>query len=113
MTTRKTVRRARLPKDDQLARRPKNSANVNASYLWPIKLRTDVAVRYAGDSYDDDTHFNLLKSYTLVDLRASYPLRDNLELYGRIENLTDKHYETTYQYGTLGRAAYGGVRVSF
>ena len=97
----------------QLARRPKSSANVSAGYLWPLKLRTDVAVRYAGDSYDDDTHFNLLKSYTLVDLRASYPLRDNLELYGRIENLTDKHYETTYQYGTLGRAAYGGVRVSF
>jgi vitamin B12 transporter len=48
-----------------------------------------------------------------VDLRASYPLRDNIELYGRIENLTDKHYETTHQYGTLGRAAYGGVRLSF
>ncbi len=97
----------------QLARRPKNAANLNASYLWPIKLRTDVAVRYAGDSYNDDDHINLLKSYTLVDLRASYPLRENLELYGRIENLTDQHYETAYQYGSLGRAAYGGVRVSF
>ena len=99
--------------DKQLARRPKNSANLDAGYLWPIKLRTDVAVRYAGDSFDDDAHAVLLKSYTLLDLRAAYPLRDNLELYGRIENLTDQHYETTYQYGTLGRAAYGGVRVTF
>jgi vitamin B12 transporter len=97
----------------QLARRPKNSANLSSTYIWPVRLRTEVAVRYAGESYDDDAHLNLLKSYALVDLRASYPLRDNIELYGRIENLTDKHYETTHQYGTLGRAAYGGVRLSF
>jgi vitamin B12 transporter len=97
----------------QLARRPKNTANATASYVWPIRLRTDVALRYAGESFDDDAHGILLKSYILWDLRVSYPLRPNLELYGRIENLTDKHYETVYQYGTLGRAAYGGVRLSF
>jgi vitamin B12 transporter len=99
--------------DSQLARRPKNSGNLTVGYLWPIKLRTDAAVRYAGQSYDDDTHINLLKSYTLLDLRVSYPLRDNIELYGRVENLTDQHYETTFQYGTLGRAGYAGVRLSF
>ena len=97
----------------QLARRPRNTANLDASYVWPIKLRTEVAVRYAGESFNDIAHTRPLGSYTLVDLRLSYPLRDKLELYGRIENLTDQHYETTYQYGTLGRAAYGGVRLSF
>lgn len=97
----------------QLARRPKNTANVNAGYAWPIKLRTAVAVRYAGDSFDDDAHTIRLKSYTLVDLRVAYPLRSDLELYGRIENLTDQHYETIFQYGTLRRAVYGGVKLSF
>ena len=98
---------------DQLARRPKNTANLSASYLWPVKLRTIAAVRYAGQSFDDNADSILLKSYTLLDIRASYPLRENLELYARVENLTDKHYETAYQYGTLGRAGYAGVRVSF
>ena len=97
----------------QLSRRPKNTANVDAGYVWPIRLRTELAVRYAGASYDDDAHTILLKSYALVDLRASYPLSDQVELYGRIENLTDQHYETAYQYGTMGRAAYGGVRLRF
>ena len=97
----------------QLARRPLNTANLEAGYVWPIKLRTDVAIRYAGDSFDDDAHSILLKSYTLVDLRVSYPLQKNVELYGRIENLTNQHYETTFQYGTLGCAAYAGVRLSF
>jgi vitamin B12 transporter len=97
----------------QLARRPENTANLDAGYVWPIKLRTDIAIRYAGDSFDDDAHAILLKSYALVDLRVSYPLQQNVELYGRIENLTNQHYETTYQYGTLGCAAYAGVRLSF
>jgi len=72
-------------------------------------------VRYAGPSYDENEFGDtlILKSYTLLDIRASYPLRDDLELYGRVENLTDAHYETAYQYGTLGRAAYGGVRLTF
>lgn len=39
-------------------------------------------------------------------MRASCPIGGGVEVYGRIENLTDKRYETTFQYGTLGRAAY-------
>jgi vitamin B12 transporter len=100
----------------QLIRRPKNTANLAATYVWPVKLSTTVAVRYAGQSFDEDFSaggYVVLHSYALVDLRASYPLTDALELYGRVENLADKAYETTYQYGTLGRAAYGGVRVKF
>ena len=99
--------------NDQLARRPKTTANLAATYVWPVRLSTTVAARYAGRSFDGDQSSVVLKSYTLIDLRASYPLRTGLDLYGRVENLTDKHYETTYQYGTLGRAAYGGVRVKF
>ncbi len=97
----------------QLARRPVSTASATASYLWPFALRTDLALRYAGQSYDDDAHDNVLAPYVLMDLRASYPIREGLEIYARIENLTDRHYETVYQYGTLGRAAYAGVRVTF
>jgi vitamin B12 transporter len=54
-----------------------------------------------------------LGGYVLVDLRAAYQVLDRLEVYARVENLTGKHYETEYQYGTLGRVAYAGVRASF
>lgn len=97
----------------ELAHRPRDTANLGASYLWPIKLTTGVALRYAGRSFDDQANSTRLKSYTLVDLRASYPLGHGLEIYGRIENLADYKYETVYGYGTLGRAAYGGVRATF
>jgi vitamin B12 transporter len=103
----------------QLLRRPRDTANGEIDYLWPIKLTTTLAVRYSGASNDEgfDALGNAftakLKSYTLVDLRASYPLSRGLELYGRIENLFDQHYETAYQYGSLGRGGFVGVRAKF
>jgi vitamin B12 transporter len=97
----------------QLARRPKTTANLSVAYVWPVKLRTEVAVRYAGDSYNDAANLRRLGAYALLDLRASYPINDRVEVYGRIENVTDTHYETIYQYGTMGRAAYGGVSLRF
>jgi len=50
--------------------------------------------------------------FTLVDVRAAYALGRGLELFSRVENLFDERYETVFQYGTAGRAAYGGVRWS-
>jgi vitamin B12 transporter len=97
----------------RLSRRPEHQAYAEASYRWPDALSTAVAVRYAGDSYDDVANTTLLKAYTLVDLRASYPINSHLEVYGRIENLFDQHYETIFDYGQLGRAAYVGVRARF
>lgn len=97
----------------QLPTRPRNTANLLASYQWPNRLRTAVAARYADRSFNDAAHTIPLQSYILWDLRASYPLTRSLEIYGRIENLTDKHYEVEYQYGTLGRAAYAGLRYVF
>jgi vitamin B12 transporter len=97
----------------KLARIAPDTANIAANYKWPIKLTTGVAVRYAGDSYDNAANTLLLRAYTLVDLRASYPVTRNLEVYGRVENVGDVHYETAYRYGSLGRAAYVGVRATF
>lgn len=100
-----------------LLRRPDDTANVSLSYTWPVRLKTAVAARYAGRAWDFD--YNAyervqLASYTLVDLRVSYPLlSERLELYGRVENLFDKQYATIYGYGTLGRALYAGVNAKF
>jgi vitamin B12 transporter len=98
---------------NELPRRPKDMANVSAAYRWTAPLTTSVAVRYAGPSYDDTANQIKLGGYVLVDLRAAYKILDRLEVYARVENLTGKHYETEYQYGTLGRVAYAGVRATF
>lgn len=96
-----------------LARRPEQQANLWATYVWPIGLSTTAAVRYVGDSFNNAANTDTLKAYTLIDLRASYPVTDAVEVYGRVENLTDEDYQTTRGYGSTGRAAYIGVRGRF
>ena len=49
----------------------------------------------------------------MVDLRAAYPLGQTLEIYARVENLFDKTYSTIYQYGTLGRTGFVGLRAKY
>jgi vitamin B12 transporter len=97
---------------EQLPNRPKNAANVSVIYRWPSLLSTTIAMRYSGPSFDDAITPVWLGGYVLWDLRVAYPLRERLEIYGRVENATNKHYETFYEYGTLGRSAYAGVRAT-
>ena len=55
----------------------------------------------------------MLKHYTLVDVQARWALTEYLDLYGRVENLTDAMYQTTLNYGSVGRGFYAGVRAHF
>jgi vitamin B12 transporter len=98
---------------NQLPRRPQNLGNATATYVWPFRLSTALALRYSGPTYDDVANTLPLGGYVLLDFRASLPIGERAELYARVENLTDRHYETAYQYGTLGRSAYIGGRVRF
>lgn len=97
----------------QLARRPEEAANLSVGYIWPFGLSTSVAVQYAGDSFDNASNSARLDGYTLVDLRASYPINDTVEIYGRVENVGDEVYETTRNYGVAGRGTFIGVRAKF
>jgi vitamin B12 transporter len=101
-----------------LFNRPGSAANLTVSYTSPFKFSTSVALRYSGSSLSEN--FNVypttdlrLGGYTLIDFRASYPINDHVEVYGRVDNLTDKRYETVYQYGTWGRTAFAGARLKF
>lgn len=97
----------------RLARRPEEQANLVVGYLWPMGLTTSVAVQHSGDSFDNASNSVRLDGYTLVDLRASYPVSETLELFGRVENLGDEVYETVRGYGVPGRGAFLGVRARF
>jgi outer membrane cobalamin receptor len=50
--------------------------------------------------------------FTSVDAGASWRLAAGVELFGRIGNLFDRHYEETYGFPALGRNAMIGVRLA-
>ena len=98
---------------NELPRRPADTANADVTYAWPFRLSTSLAMRYSAPSFDDAANTIRLGGYVLLDFRTSYPINDHLEMYARVENLTDRHYEVAYLYGTLGRSAYIGARTTF
>ncbi len=95
----------------RLARRPGDNLHVSADYRWNFGLETGATLTMVGASFDNASNSNRLAGYVLADLRASYQLTPAISLYARIENLFDEKYETVRQYGSFGRAAYGGVRL--
>lgn len=104
----------------RLLRRPANVASLSADYVWPFGLSTGATVTMVSDSYDsifDEQTFAAVRiqhdGYARLDLRASLPINDHLEIYGRIDNVADEEYATVYGYSSYGRSAFGGVRVRF
>ncbi|MGW8279198.1 TonB-dependent receptor plug domain-containing protein [Sphingomonas aurantiaca] len=94
-----------------LARRPEQTASVNADYRFAVGLSIGGTVSLVGDSFDDAANATRLDSYALAGIRAEMPITDQVALYGRVDNLTDARYQTVAGYGNYGRAAYGGVRL--
>ncbi len=96
-----------------LPRRPDNSVTVNADYRWPFGLTTGATITAVGDSFDNASNARRLDGYVVTDIRASFPLGQHVEVYGRVENLFDERYQTTFQYGQPGRGAFGGIRLTY
>jgi vitamin B12 transporter len=98
---------------NRLPRRAEHAASLSVDYDWAFGLSTGATLTMIGDSFDDFANNVRLDGYALAGVRASFPIGENLELYGRIDNLFDVDYATAFNYGTYGRSAYGGVRVRF
>jgi len=94
-----------------LARRPEQTASVNADYRFAVGLSIGGTVSLVGDSFDDAANMTRLDGYALASIRAEVPITEQVALYGRVDNLTDARYQTVAGYGNYGRAAYGGVRL--
>ncbi len=99
---------------NDLARRPRNALTLSADWQAPLQdLTLGADLRVVSDSFDNASNSQRLEGYALVTLRANLPLSEGVELYGRIENLTNTSYQTIAGYGTAGRSAYAGVRARF
>lgn len=98
---------------NRLALRPQHSANLTVDWKTPWGPAFGGTVMLVGDSFDNASNTVRLDGYALVDLRASLPVTDSLEVYGRIENLLDAQYVVVAGYNTYGRNAAIGVRAKF
>jgi vitamin B12 transporter len=89
----------------QLRRRARTVAHLTLTHdLGPWQLGG--ALRYSGPRPDGG---KTLGSYAILDLTASYAVSREVKLFGRIENVSDRDYETAFGYRQPGRGAFVGV----
>ena len=94
-----------------LARRPRHAFSTGLDWTTPLAgLKLGADLRVVSESFDDAGNFTRLDGFALVTVRASLPVTEQVELFGRVENLGNKRYQTVAGYGTYGRSAYAGVR---
>lgn len=95
-------------------RRPQHSASVNLAYkLEEIPLTLHGEVILTGETTDGTTIKRQLPAYTLVNAGLNYQINDQVEVYGRVQNLFDTRYQEVYGYATQGRTFYAGARAKF
>lgn len=99
-----------------LARQPDNVLTLSTDWSPEIagkKLNLGSDVRLVSDSFDNAANSVRLDGFVTVRVRGSFDITDNLQIFGRVENLFDAQYQTVANFGTPGMSAFGGVRVSY
>jgi len=99
---------------EYLRRRAKDTFKFGIDYYGIDKLHIGLNGEYVGSRYEsDDKKGSQTGRYTIGNLNINYDLLKNLKIYTKIENLTDKYYQTIEGFSTSPRAYYAGVKYSF
>lgn len=98
---------------NRLELRPQHSGSFTLDWQTPWKVKLGGSLLLAGDSFDNAANTVRLDGYALANIRASLPVTEVVELYGRVDNVFDTDYTVVNRYNTYGRNAHVGVRARF
>lgn len=100
----------------ELLRRPKNKGTFLAQWQATRAWQLSLDVLAVGTWVDGNRDFSIPRleapGYTTVNFATSYDLTPHLALFGRINNLFDRHYENPVGFLQPSIGAYAGVRVT-
>ena len=95
-----------------LARRPRHAATLTGEVQPTAAVTLAADLRIVSDSFDDAANLVRLDGYATLTLRGSWQVNQQVELFGRVENLWDEEYQTAAGYATAGRGAFVGARLA-
>ncbi len=98
--------------DVQLARKPidKFFSVLNWSFI-DRRANINITYSYIGSRKDSDSSTVVLSPYVKLDLAVSFKIIDSIQIFARVENLTDSKYQEAYWYYSPGINAYGGINI--
>jgi vitamin B12 transporter len=99
---------------EELLRRPKHKGNLNATWQATDALLLNASVLTVSSWVDGNRDFSIPRldapGYTTVNLAASFDLSQQLAVFGRIDNLLDRHYENPVGFLQPGIGVFAGIR---
>lgn len=97
----------------KLARRPTHSGTVVFTITPDDDWTIEPSVTFTSAQFSGGGQTGRLAPWARLDVRASYRVNPGLELYARVENVTDARYQDVLNYGTAGRSVYAGLRANW
>lgn len=101
--------------DQELLRRPKHKFDLNGEWHATERLSLNANVLSVGSWIDGNRDFSIPRltepGYTTVNVAAGYDLTTNLAVYGRINNLFDRHYQNPDGFLQPSLGAFLGIKV--
>ncbi|MEO8124021.1 MAG: TonB-dependent receptor [Burkholderiales bacterium] len=88
----------------------RRSATLASLSVWQTIGAWRVGAQWAYAGSRNDSGGVTLASYSVFDLLAQWDIARGVQLFGRIENLTDEDWQTVYGYPQPARGAFIGVR---
>jgi vitamin B12 transporter len=95
---------------EQLDRRPRHQASGTLSLTPRAGLRLSSTLTFQDTRGDGDA---TLDAFYLLSLRGSYAVREDIEVFARVENALDQEYQTAAGFGQPDATGFAGVRVQF
>jgi vitamin B12 transporter len=97
-----------------IARRPQQQLDVTMNYYLSDDIDFGLNAQYIGKRYDKaDNQGAQTGKYTVVDFTTNFQANKYLKFYAKINNLTDKYYQTVDGYETAGRSLFVGLNLKY
>lgn len=102
-----------LSTGDRLPRWPVHQGTVGVSYQPIDPVRVNLDYRYVGSRFNDAANTQKQGSFGVVNLSGTYDVVKRVQVFGRVDNLFNQHYEEILFFGTPIRSVYGGVKLTY
>ncbi len=100
--------------NEELLRRPKHKGSVSVSWQATQAFSLDATVLAVGSWIDGNRDFSIPRlnapGYTLTNLAVSYAFDAHFAVYGRIDNLFDRHYQEPVGFLQPGLGVFAGIK---
>jgi len=99
-----------------LRNRPGNKESLTATWTPDAKFTLSSTLIYVGRAVEFNRDGTVPRvdsdAYALVNLAAEYKVDDRVTVFGRVDNLFNRHYESPVGFDQMGIGVYGGIRVA-